>query len=69
MGKWVNNGVEIKIEGRRPVGRPRRRLLENVEAYMAELVIDREDIHDRRKWRRNVMKRKSNLISQLTINR
>ena len=28
--------------------------------YMAELEIDKEDGHDRKKWRRNVMKRKSN---------
>ena len=27
---------------------------------MAELEIDKEDVHDRRKWRSNVMKRKSN---------
>ena len=24
---------------------------------MAELEIDREDVHDRKKWRKNVMKR------------
>ena len=36
--------------------------LENVEADMAELEIDK-------KWRRNVMKRKSNLIGKRTINR
>ena len=29
---------------------------------MADLEIDREDIHDRKKWIRNVMKRKSILI-------
>ena len=47
----------VKIEGRRPIGRPRRRWLESVEADMAELEIDNEDVHDRKKWRRNVMKR------------
>ena len=45
------------IEGRRPVGRPGRTWLETVEADMAELEIDKEDVHDRKKWRRNVMKR------------
>ena len=29
-----------------PVGRPRNRWLESVEADMAELEIDKEDVHD-----------------------
>ena len=35
---------------------------------MAELEIDKEDVHDRSKWRRivNVMKRKSNPIGKRT---
>ena len=38
---------------------------------MAELEIDKEDVHDRSKWRRvvNVKKRKSNPIGKRTINR
>ena len=32
--------------------------LENVEVVTAELEIDREDVHDRKKWRMNDMKRK-----------
>ena len=36
---------------------------------MAELEIDREDVHDIKKWRKNVMKRKSNPIGKWTINR
>ena len=38
---------------------------------MAELEIDKEDVHDRKKWRMNanVMKRKSNPIGKRTINR
>ena len=32
---------------------------------MAELEIDKEDVHDRKKW--NVMKRKSNPIGKRTI--
>ena len=34
-------------------------------------MIDKEDVHDRSKWRRNVnvMKRKSNPIGKRTINR
>ena len=37
----------------------RRTWLESVEANIAELEIDKEVFHDRKKWRRNVMKRKS----------
>ena len=63
--------MEYIVEGRRPVGRPRKTWLESVEADMAELEIDKEDVHDRSKWRRNVnvMKRKSNTIGKLTVNR
>ena len=57
------------IGSRRPVGRPRRTWLDSVEADMAELEIDREDAHDRNKWRHNVMKGKSNPIGKRTINR
>ena len=41
--------MEYSDEGRRPVGRPRKIWLERVEADMAELEIDREDVHDRKK--------------------
>ena len=60
--------MEFRVEGRRPVGR-QRTWLESVEADMAELEIDKEDVHDRKKWRRNDMKRKSNPIGKWTINR
>ena len=66
---WVNKCMEFRVEGRRPVGRPRRTWLECVEANMAELEIDKEDVDDRKKWRDNVMKRKSNTIGKWTINR
>ena len=66
---WVKKCMEYRVEGRRPVGRPRRTWLESVEADMAELEIDKEDVHDISKWRRNVMKRKSNTIGKGTINR
>ena len=49
--------MEIRVEGRRSIGRLRETCLENVEADMAELEIDREDIRDGKKWRRNVMKK------------
>ena len=57
-----------RVEGRTPVGRPRKTW---VEADMAELEIDKEDVHDRSKWRRNVnvMNRKSYFIGKRTINR
>ena len=63
--------MEYRVEGRRPVGRPRNTWLESVEADMGKLEIDKEDVHDRSKWRRNVnvMKRKSNPIGKRTINR
>ena len=62
--------MEYRVEGRRLVARPGTTWLESVEAAdMAELQIDKEDVHDRKKWRRNVMKRKSNPIGKRTINR
>ena len=36
---------------------------------MAEFESNKEDIHDLKKWSRNVMKRKSNPIRKQTINR
>ena len=66
---WVKKCMEYRVEGRRPAGRPRKMWLESVEVDMAELEIDKEDVHDRSKWRRivNVMKRKSNPIGKRTI--
>ena len=49
--------MEIRVEGRRSIGRLRETWLENVEADMAELEIDREDIREGKKWRRNIMKK------------
>ena len=37
---WVKKCMEIRVKGKRPVGRPIKTWLENVEAYMAELEID-----------------------------
>ena len=51
---WVKKCMEYRVEGRIPVGRPRKTWLESVEEDMAELEIDKEDVHDRSKWRRNV---------------
>ena len=63
--------MKYRVEGRRPVERPRKTWLGSVEVDMAELEIDQEDVHDRSKWRRivNVMGRKSNPIGKRTINR
>ena len=66
---WVKKCMEFRVEGRRLVGRPRRTWLESVEADMAELEIDKKDVHDKYKWRGNVMKRKSNPIGKWNINR
>ena len=60
---WVKKSMEFRVEGRRPVERPRT-WLESVEADMTELEIDKEDVHDRKKWIRNVMKRKSKPINR-----
>ena len=68
--EWVKKCIKFRVEDRRLVGRPRRTWLESVEeADMAELEIDKEDVHDRKKWRKNVMKRKSNPIGKQTRNR
>ena len=61
--------MEFSVEGRRPDGRPRRTWLKSVETEKAEPEIDKEDVHDRKKWIENVMKRKSNPIGKWTINR
>ena len=50
------------------VGRPRRTWLKNVEADIVELEIDKEDVHDRKKCKRNVMKRKFNPIGCIVYN-
>ena len=55
---WVKKCMEIRVECKRP----RNTWLENVEVAMTEVEINREDIHDRKKWRHNVMKRKYNPI-------
>ena len=62
---WVKKCMEFRVEGRRT----RRTWLESVEGDMADLEIDKKYIHDRKKWRRNVMKRTSNPIGKRTINR
>ena len=64
----VKKCLKIRVEGRRPVGRPSEAWLENVEADMAEQEIDREDIHDRKKWRQTVMKKKYIPIREGNIN-
>ena len=66
---WVKKCMGYIVEGRRPVGRPRKTWLESVEVDMTELEIDKEGVHDRRKRRRNVMKRNSNPIGKRTTNR
>ena len=62
---WVKKCMEFRVEGRRP----RRTWLESVEGDMTELEIGKADVHDSKKWRWNVVKRKSNPIGKRTINR
>ena len=64
---WVKICIEIIVKGRRLVGRPRKIWLQSVEADMAELEIHREDLHDRKKWKKNVIKGKSNPIRKWAI--
>ena len=66
---WMKTCMEYRVEGRTPVGKLRKTWLESVEADMLELEIDKEDVNDRRKWRRNVVKRKFNAIGKRTLNR
>ena len=46
---WVKKCMEFRVEGRKPVGRQRMAWLESVESDMAELEIDKEGVHDRKK--------------------
>ena len=46
---WVKKCMESRVAGRRPVGIPRKTWLQSVEEDMAELEIDKEDVHDRSK--------------------
>ena len=50
---WVKKCMEYRVEGRRT-------WLESVEAELAE--IEKEDAHDRKKWRKNVMKGSPTLL-------
>ena len=43
--------MECRVEDRRPVGKPSKTWLESVEADIAKLEIDKQDVHDRKKWR------------------
>ena len=54
--------IELKAEDR--FEDQEKTWLESVEADVAELESDKEDVHNRRKWRRNVMKSKSNPIGK-----
>ena len=51
---WVKKCMEFRVEGRRRIEITRRTWLESIEADMAELEIDKEDVHDINKWRRRV---------------
>ena len=46
---WVKKYMEFRVEGRRPVGIPRRSWLESVETDMAEPEIAKEEVHYRKK--------------------
>ena len=48
---WIKKCMEYRVESKRPVGRLRKTWVESLEADMAKLEIDKEDVHDRRKLR------------------
>ena len=67
---WWRNVWSIELKAEDQLGdQERSTWLESVEVDMAELEIDREDVHDRKKWRKNIMKRKCHPIGKRTINR
>ena len=45
---WVKKCMEFRVDGRIPVGRTRRTWVESVDVDMAELEIDKEDVHYRK---------------------
>ena len=51
MSIFEGNCLQMRVEGRWSVGTQRNTWVRNVEADMAELEIDREDVYDREKWR------------------
>ena len=53
----------VRVEDRRPIGRPINTWLESVEADMAKLVVDGEDVQDRKKWRK-MLRRGSPTLSE-----
>ena len=57
---WVRKCMEFKVEGRRSFGTPRRTWLESVDAVMAELEINRENVHNGKKWRNNLITTEDN---------
>ena len=65
---WVKKCMEYRVEGRRPIGRPRRTWLESVKRTWQNLR-STEKISMIGKMERKVMKRKSNPIGKLTVNR
>ena len=65
---WLMKCMEFRVEGRNRL-EARKTWLESVKVDMVELEIDKEDAHDRKKWRRHVIERKSNPIGKWTINR
>ena len=65
---WVHKCMEFRVEGKIPGGRQKRTWLASVEVDMAQLEID-QNVNDRKKWRKIVMKRKSSPIGKRTINR
>ena len=51
----VKKCMDIRVE----IRRPSKTWLENLEADMSQLKIDKEDIHDRKNWRKNFVKSNS----------
>ena len=44
--------MEMKVQGRRERGRPKRRLMDKVRDYVKEKGLSADEVYDRATWRR-----------------
>ena len=65
---WVKKCVEFGVEGRRPVGKTGEEMVGECGGAYGGAWDRRGGCHGTGKWRRSIMKRKSNHIVKQTIN-
>jgi len=46
--------LEIELQGKRKVGRPKRRFMDAVKDRMKEVGVNEGDVYDRRNWRKRI---------------